>query len=136
MSRRVRAGLPVRVIYRGRTLGEGEVANVSVEGAFVILPNPSELPVNSGLVLSLLPVLDSAEELLQASSMVIHRNREGVGVMFGSDSDRSHRFVKEVLATRQDAPREVAELVHNTRKDLPQKLGAGLSVPGAGRYLE
>lgn len=97
MSRRVQVRAPVRIIFRGREFGQGEITEISYEGAFIEIKNSVKLPENSSLSLSLFPVTDSTQEPVHVTAMVIHHSSRGVGIMFSGANDELNQFVSFIV---------------------------------------
>lgn len=81
---RIPLALDVQLQFKGASLGQAHTRNINLFGAFIELPEP-ELVTNDFIKIYFTHK-EQGQTCLEQKGMVIHSNREGVGIIFASDT--------------------------------------------------
>ena len=81
---RIPLALDVQLQFKGASLGHAITRNINLFGAFIELPEP-ELVTNDFIKIYFTPK-DEDHACIEQKGMVIHCNKEGVGIIFASDT--------------------------------------------------
>jgi hypothetical protein len=104
-GRRLRHSIPVVVCRAGQARIRCRTADLSPDGLFLAL-DTAAAGIREGEVIRIVPedgnpFVDPREG---DTAYVVHRRANGVGVMFTSLDGRTHRVVRDCLATTDEPP--------------------------------
>lgn len=95
-SSRLPLSIDVNVLHLGRKLAHTHTRNINPFGAFIELPT-AKLATDDFVEMHFVDKENGKEHLLQ-KGLVMHRNEDGVGVLFAYDSAEFRKMLRNKIA--------------------------------------
>ncbi|MFT4747742.1 MAG: hypothetical protein ACI8XG_001825 [Congregibacter sp.] len=92
---RIPLALEVHLQFKGENLGHAFTRNINSFGAFIELPKP-ELATNDFIKIYFWHK-DGTPSCVVQKGMVMHRNKEGVGVIFATDTEEFRNMLLQEM---------------------------------------
>jgi hypothetical protein len=92
---RIPLALDVQLQFKGANLGHAFTRNINTFGAFIELPEP-ELVTNDFIKIYFTHK-DKGQACVEQKGMVMHCNKEGVGIIFASDTEEFRAMLDQEM---------------------------------------
>lgn len=99
--------LDVELLFKGENLGHAFTRNINHFGAFIELPK-HELTTNDFIKINFTQK-DKDQACVEQKGMVMHVNREGVGIIFATDTEEFRTMLDQKMLNRNNTETDIQQ---------------------------